>query len=202
MVLPYRVGCADAPALLSAYAASPVNVLTYHNDNGRTGLMPQETILTPANVNSATFGKVNFLTTDGKVDGEPLYASNVVINGVVHNVVYVVTEHDSIYAFDADTGAQLWKTTALLQGETPTVSQVFDCRISHRNRHYQHAGDRPQQGAERCDLFRCHVDRRKQRRITSGCTHLTSLPVPNCSAGRSRSKPSIPETVTIATTVS
>ena len=71
-------------------AASPVNVLTYHNDIGRTGLMPLETILTPANVNSATFGKVNFLATDGKVDGEPLYVSNVVINSVVHNVLYVV----------------------------------------------------------------------------------------------------------------
>ncbi len=96
--------------------ASPINVLTYHNDNGRTGLMPLETILALANVNSATFGKVNFLAADGKVDGQPLYASNVVINSAVHNVLYVVTEHDSIYAFDADTGAQLWKTTALLQG--------------------------------------------------------------------------------------
>ena len=107
----------SAPKQIGA-SASPINVLTYHNDIGRTGLMPLETILTPANVNSTTFGKVNFLPTDGKVDGEPLYASNVTINGVIHNVLYVVTEHDSIYAFDADTGAQLWKTTALLQGET------------------------------------------------------------------------------------
>ncbi len=107
-------------------SASPINVLTYHDDIGRTGLMPLETILTPANVNSATFGKVNFLSTDGKVDAEPLYASNVLINSVAHNVVYVVSEHDSIYAFDADTGAQLWNTTALLQGETPSDA-VFGC---------------------------------------------------------------------------
>jgi outer membrane protein assembly factor BamB len=110
----------SAPKQIGA-SASPINVLTYHNDIGRTGLMPVETILTPANVNSASFGKVNFLPTDGKVGGEPLYASNVMIGGVIHNVLYVVTEHDSIYAFDADTGAQLWKTTALLQGETSTT---------------------------------------------------------------------------------
>ncbi len=107
-------------------SAQPINVLTYHDDNLRTGLMPLETVLTQANVNSATFGKVNFLTTDGKVDAEPLYVSNVMINSAVHDVVYVVSEHDSIYAFDADTGAQLWKTTALLQGET-TSEAVFGC---------------------------------------------------------------------------
>jgi hypothetical protein len=107
-------------------AAEPINVLTYHDDNMRTGLMQLETVLTLANVNSATFGKVNFLSTDGNVDAEPLYVSNVNINGVIHNVLYVVSEHDSIYAFDADTGAQLWKTTALLQGET-TSEAVFGC---------------------------------------------------------------------------
>jgi outer membrane protein assembly factor BamB len=69
-------------------------------------------------VNSTTFGKVNFLTTDGKVDAESLYVSNVMINSVIHNVLYVVSEHDSIYAFDADTGTKLWNSTALLQGET------------------------------------------------------------------------------------
>ncbi len=107
-------------------SASPINVLTYHDDNGRTGLMPLETILTTANVNSTAFGKVNFLTTDGKVDAEPLYVSNVTINGTIHNVIYTVSEHDSIYAFDADTGVQLWQTTALLQGET-TSEAVFGC---------------------------------------------------------------------------
>ncbi len=115
----------SAPKKIGA-SVSPVNVLTYHNDIGRTGLMPLETILTPANVNSASFGKVNFIPTDGRVGGEPLYASNVMINSVVHNVLYVVTEHDSIYALDADTGAQLWKTTALLQGEMPSL-QPNDC---------------------------------------------------------------------------
>jgi hypothetical protein len=100
--------------------AQPVNVLTYHYDNQRTGLTRLETVLTPANVNSNGFGKVNSLSTDGKVDGEPLYASNVVINNHNHNVVYAVTEHDSIYAFDADNGTLLWQKTALRQGESPS----------------------------------------------------------------------------------
>lgn len=107
-------------------SAEPINVFTYHDDNMRTGLMPLETTLTTTNVNSTNFGKVNFLTTDGKVDAEPLYVSNVMINSAIHNVLYAVSEHDSIYAFDADTGAQLWKTTALLQGET-TSEAVFGC---------------------------------------------------------------------------
>ena len=120
-----RAGAAAPPA---GAIGSPVSVLTYHNDNQRTGLNSSETILTPANVNSANFGKVNFLTTDGAVHGQPLYVSNVVVNGVLRNVLYAVTEHDSIYAFDADTGAQLWKKTALLQGEAPTMSKIFDCQ--------------------------------------------------------------------------
>jgi outer membrane protein assembly factor BamB len=106
-------------------SAEPINVLTYHDDTMRTGLMQLETILTPTNVNSTNFGKVNFLTTDGKVDAEPLYVSNVTINSALHNVLYVVSEHDSIYAFDADTGTQLWTTTALLQGET--TSDTHSC---------------------------------------------------------------------------
>ncbi len=115
-----------ADATAPPTSAAPINVFTYHDDSMRTGLMPLETVLTLTNVNSTSFGKVNFLTTDGKVDAEPLYVSNVMINSVIHNVVYVVSEHDSIYAFDADTGAQLWKTTALLQGET-TSEAVFGC---------------------------------------------------------------------------
>ena len=116
-----RAGTAAPPT-----SAEPINVLTYHDDNLRTGLMPLETVLTTTNVNSTNFGKVNFLTTDGKVDAEPLYVSNVMINSAIHNVLYVVSEHDSIYAFDADTGAQLWNTTALLAGET-TSEAVFGC---------------------------------------------------------------------------
>lgn len=97
-----------------------VSVLTYHNDNARTGQNTQETTLTPANVNSASFGKVGFDATDGKVDGEPLYVSGLTVNGVTHNVLFVVTENDSIYAFDADNGSTLWHVSALGTGEQPS----------------------------------------------------------------------------------
>ncbi len=97
---------------------STVNVLTYHNDAGRTGQNLQETILTTSNVNVSAFGKVGYLSVDGLVDAEPLYAAGLTINGSVHNVVFVVTENDSAYAFDADTYAQLWKVSALGANET------------------------------------------------------------------------------------
>jgi hypothetical protein len=105
---------------------SSVNVLTYHNDVGRTGQNLNETILTHSNVNSTSFGKKAFLTTDGLVDAEPLYVSNLQIGGAAHNVVLVVTEHNSVYAFDADTFAQLWKVSMTPSGET-TSDPVNGC---------------------------------------------------------------------------
>src|SRR5579864_975650 len=96
------------------------DVTTYHNDIGRTGQNTTETLLTQANVNSSTFGLLRNLAVDGGVDAEPLYLSQLSIAGVAHNVVYVMTEHDSAYAFDADTGAQLWKVSLLKSGETPS----------------------------------------------------------------------------------
>ncbi len=100
--------------------ASSVNVLTYHNDAARTGQNLQETILTQSNVASSTFGKVGFLNADGLVDAEPLYVSGVKTSSGTHNVVYVVTENDTAYAYDADTYAQLWKVSALGSGEVPS----------------------------------------------------------------------------------
>ncbi len=99
---------------------SSVNVLTYHNDVGRTGQNLQETILTTSNVNVSTFGKVGYLNVDGLVDAEPLYAAGLTVNGSVHNVVFVETENDSAYAFDADTFTQLWRVSALGANETPS----------------------------------------------------------------------------------
>lgn len=96
------------------------DVLTYKNDVARTGQHLTESILTPANVRSATFGLLQTLPTDGKVDAQPLYLSQLAIGTSVHNVVYAATEHDSVYAFDADNGAILWQVSALLQGETPS----------------------------------------------------------------------------------
>jgi PQQ enzyme repeat len=97
-----------------------VDVLTYHNDLARTGENRQEIVLTPANVNRASFGKVGFFATDGQVYAQPLYLSGRTVAGGVHDVLYVATEHDSVYAFDAATGAVLWKTSLLGAGETPS----------------------------------------------------------------------------------
>lgn len=98
---------------------SAVDVATYHNDNARTGQNLAETLLNPGNVSSTTFGKVGFISVDGKVDAQPLHLSNVNIPGQgTRNVLYVVTEHDSLYAFDAVSGAALWQVSLLGAGET------------------------------------------------------------------------------------
>jgi len=94
-------------------------VLTYHNDNMRTGRNPSETSLTLKNVNSSTFGKLFVIPTDGLVDAQPLYAPNVSIPGNgTHNVLFVATEHGTVYGFDADNGSTLWQVTTLASGET------------------------------------------------------------------------------------
>ncbi|HXQ98331.1 MAG TPA: hypothetical protein VN774_07805 [Candidatus Limnocylindrales bacterium] len=101
----------------------PEDVPTFHNDAARTGQNPNETILTPTNVNAATFGKIGFLPVDGQVDAQPLYLSNVSIaGGGAHNVLYVATEHGSVYAFDADSGAILWQKSLVASGEMPALN--------------------------------------------------------------------------------
>lgn len=98
--------------------AAGTDVVTYHDDVGRTGLNPNETILTAGNVNATRFGLLRVLAADGKVDAEPLYLSGLTAGGQQRNVLYVATEHGSVYAFDADTGAQIWKTSILGANET------------------------------------------------------------------------------------
>ena len=102
---------------------STVKVLTYHNDSSRTGLNPNETILNTANVNSTKFGKIGTILVDGLVDAEPLYVGSLNVGGAVRNVLFVATEHDSVYAFDADTFGQLWKKSVLGAGESPSDSR-------------------------------------------------------------------------------
>ena len=91
-------------------------------DNGRSGLNSNETLLTPLNVNTANFGKLFSYSVDGYAYAQPLYVSNLRINGASHNVVFVATEMASVYAFDADNfgnGGPLWKTSLLQPGAIP-----------------------------------------------------------------------------------
>ena len=113
----------------TAASGGGVNVVTWHVDNGRSGLNNKETTLSPGNVSAKTFGKLFSYLVDGYAYAEPLLMSNVTINGAVHNVVYVATERDSVYAFDADShgsGTPLWQVSLLKSGETPlTGAQVL-----------------------------------------------------------------------------
>ena len=93
-------------------------VVTYHDDNARTGQNLNETTLTPSNVNSSGFGLLFNIAVDGKVDAQPLYLPNLSISQGTHNVLFVATEHGSVYAFDADTGKPLWQISTLASGET------------------------------------------------------------------------------------
>jgi hypothetical protein len=101
------------------------DVVTYHYDAGRTGLNANESTLTLQNVKPSSFGLLRTFPVDGKVDAQPLYLSSLTVGGQTHNVLYVATEHDSVYAFDADTGAQLWKTSVL--GTNETTSDDHGC---------------------------------------------------------------------------
>ena len=109
-----------------AGVASAIDVVTYHYDNLRTGQNLNETTLTTANVIQSKFGKLGELMVNGKVDAQPLYLSSVSVPGIgVKNVLYVATEHGSVFAFDADnvsgtTAKPLWQITTQLSGEVPS----------------------------------------------------------------------------------
>jgi outer membrane protein assembly factor BamB len=100
--------------------AQPTSVTTYKYDISRSGQNLTESVLTVSNVNSTSFGLLRILTADGKVDAQPLYLSGLSVQGASHNVVYVATENDSVYAFDADSGTVLWHVSVLETGETPS----------------------------------------------------------------------------------
>jgi hypothetical protein len=113
-------------AELTVNPSPAINVTTYHDDNSRSGLNSNEVVLTSTNVKSTTFGKVGFFSMDGVVDAEPLLLSNVTIPGQgVHDVVYAVSENDSVYAFDATTGQLLWHVSVQGSGESPSDDR--DC---------------------------------------------------------------------------
>jgi hypothetical protein len=107
--------------LFAALSSSATDVVTQHNDIARTGQNLHETILNTSNVNSSNFGKLFTFPVDGVIDAQPLYLSAVSIPGKgTHNVVYAVTENDTVYAFDGDLGTPLWHVSVLGQGESPS----------------------------------------------------------------------------------
>ena len=133
--------CGDAPGTLAAVSATTLSdppgsapsmqrrsirigvtglagVYTYHDDPARDGLNDQEYALTPNDVNTASFGKLFSCPVDGAIYAQPLWVSHLEVDGKRRNVVFVATEHDSLYAFDADTApcVRLWKDNLIGPG--------------------------------------------------------------------------------------
>ena len=169
--------------------SSGVDVTTYKNDLARTGLNPSETILTTSNVNPATFGLLRTLSVTGKVDAQPLYLSQLSISGSAHNVVFVATEHDMVYAFDSDTGSALW-SVSIANGNSPSDDRgcnqvtseigVTDTPVIDRNAGLHGA------------IYLGAMSKDAQGITITVCTRSTSPPAPNCLAGPKKSPPHFP----------
>jgi hypothetical protein len=115
------------PASLGAAAPAPsggVEVLTFHGDPGRTGWNAAESILTPASVGSAAFGRLWASRVEGEIYAEPLIARDVPVGGAARAVVYAVTNHDLVYALDAAGGGRVWGPVSL---GTPVRRAALSC---------------------------------------------------------------------------
>src|SRR5271170_5528812 len=108
------------------YSFAQSGFTTSRGDNARDGANTSETLLTPGNVNSNSFGRLFSVPVDYVVMAQPLYMPNVNIAGSYHNVIYVATMADSVYAIDADTGAQLWYAS-MLDGGTVATGKYLPC---------------------------------------------------------------------------
>jgi hypothetical protein len=116
-------------------AVAQVSVTTWHDDLARTGANPHETVLTTKTVNSTNFGKLCSYKVDGQLYAEPLYVPGLTIGGQKHDVAFVATENDSVYAFDADCGSSqpLWQTSFLGANITPmpcTTDKDLQCDVT------------------------------------------------------------------------
>jgi hypothetical protein len=116
-------GTADLDLTIVNPTNTGLDVPTWHNNMARTGLIATETTLTPANVTSATFRKFGVRPTDGPVDAQPLFISGLNLAGQPHSVLFIATENDTVYAWDAVTGTTLWQVTALEGDETAADNQ-------------------------------------------------------------------------------
>jgi hypothetical protein len=128
-----------AATLTRLLSAGSVDVVTFHNDSGRTGQNLAETILSPLTVNATLFGKKALITLDGNVDAQPLFLSALPIPGQgTRNVLFAATEHGSVYGIDADSWAAIWRVSMFASGETPSdargCSQVTRRLASPRRR--------------------------------------------------------------------
>ena len=133
---PRAIGAHTVTAASVAYPSDVVNssatvinaaasaVLTYHNDDARDGAYLQEVTLTPSNVNSTQFGKVHSYPVDGQIYGQPLYVPQLNINGGTHDVVFVATQNNTVYAFDADAGSS--GGTTFWQANFGTPKNAYD----------------------------------------------------------------------------
>ena len=119
-------GTPDLRAGQPMVSSYPGDLLTYHYNAARQGQNTLETVLTPSNVNFNSFGKINFFSTDGKVDAQPLYVYQLLVGGQPQNTLFVVTEHGSAYAFNADAGTQTWQVSTVPAGETTSDARGCD----------------------------------------------------------------------------
>ena len=139
----YTAGTAGVHTVVATSLANPTQsasaiaavtdlagVYTYHNDAARDGANTQEYALTPANVNTSSFGKLASCAVDGAIYGQPLWVANVTSSGAKHNVVFVTTQHDTLFAFDGESNscATLWSVNLIdaahggTSGEVPVPS--------------------------------------------------------------------------------
>ncbi len=120
------------PSVIGTASVAVTNltaVATYHNDASRDGANTQEYALTPATVNTASFGKRFSCALDAPAYAQPLWVGNVIIQGAAHNIIIAATMHDTVFAFDADASpcVTYWSTSALVSGETWVLSTDLPC---------------------------------------------------------------------------